>query len=86
MFIFNLYLWDHYVSSHLGFALGLKPKKIVGACESNGHLKFFIRWKNFDDIELVSAKEANEKCPQLVIDFYLDRLTWNKKKICCKND
>ncbi|XP_042540397.1 chromobox protein homolog 3-like [Dipodomys spectabilis] len=60
-----------------GFARGLKPEEIIGVTDIFGELMFLMKWKNADEVELVLAKEATAKCPQLVIDFYQERLNWN---------
>lgn len=59
-----------------GFDRGLEPLKIVGATDASGELMFLMMWKGCDEADLVPAMEANVRCPNIVIDFYQNKIPW----------
>ncbi|KAL7736831.1 hypothetical protein ACLKA6_015671 [Drosophila palustris] len=60
-----------------GFDRGVEALKIIGATNTSGKLMFLMTFKNSNKRELVPAKLANVMCPQLVIKFYEERLSWD---------
>ncbi|XP_015256268.1 chromobox protein homolog 3b [Cyprinodon tularosa] len=55
----------------------LEPECIIGSTDRKGELMFLVKWKNSDDVALLSAREASARCPQVVIDFYEQKFTWD---------
>jgi len=63
-----------------GFDQGVEAK-ILGATKLAGQLMFLVSWKNKAKAELMPAKTVNVMCPNQVIQFYEDRLTWGIPKL-----
>lgn len=70
-----------------GFDRGFEPDKIVGATDATGELMFLMMWKNCKEADLVPARQANVKCPEVVLKYYESKKPWcNFENNCIKID
>lgn len=53
-------------------------EKIIGCTDKEGFMQFLIKWKGVDQADLVACSEAQIKYPQLVQEFYKERLNCNQ--------
>lgn len=62
-----------------GFNRGYEPECILSAAhKSSGEHMFLMKWKGTTESDMVSAKEANERYPELVIKFYEEHVKFNE--------
>jgi len=52
------------------------PETILGATDASGQLELLMKWRGVEECELIPAKEANLKWPQIVIQFYEKHISW----------
>ena len=62
------------------FYRGFEAEKILGATFETGKIFFSVKWKDCDHTDIVSASEANLRIPQLVIQFYEQRVDWGEEE------
>lgn len=55
---------------------GLEPLEILGVSRCSGQIIFLMRFDGITEPDWVTAEEARNKCPQVVIDFYEKRIFW----------
>ena len=68
-----------------GFDLGYQAECVTNAMKLGGRVLLLIKWKGRKEPELVPSDIARWKCPQLLIQYYQKRLTWNNDQECESN-
>ncbi|XP_026229079.1 chromobox protein homolog 3 [Anabas testudineus] len=68
---------DEHSDTPTNLSTYLEPECIIGSTDRQGELMFLVKWKDSDDVALLPAREASARCPQVVIDFYEQKLTWH---------
>lgn len=68
---------DHNAEIPAGQSRNPEPDCIIGCTDQQGELMFLVKWKNTDDVALLSAGETSKRWPEMVIRFYEDKLTWH---------
>ncbi|XP_073342177.1 chromobox protein homolog 3b [Pagrus major] len=68
---------DEHSDAPTNLSTYLEPECIIGSTDRQGELMFLVKWKNSDDVALLAAREASARCPQMVIDFYEQKLMWH---------
>ncbi|RZF48229.1 hypothetical protein LSTR_LSTR006196 [Laodelphax striatellus] len=59
-----------------GFDRGLKPAKIIEALLKDGNIYYLMSWLGSFETDMIPANVANAKCPEVVIKFHEERITW----------
>ncbi|CAG0918692.1 unnamed protein product [Notodromas monacha] len=60
-----------------GFDRGLQALEVVAATETRGNIKYFVRWKGSEDVDIIPNSVCREKIPELVMDFLEKQINWN---------
>lgn len=56
----------------------LEPEKIIAATKAQGEIMFLMKWKNLNKADVISSRIAKVACPQTLIAFFMERLTWDE--------
>jgi hypothetical protein len=59
-----------------GFERGLELEAILGVSDVCKELVFLVKWRGCEEADILPTHEVSAKCPQEVIKFYEQYLTW----------
>lgn len=62
-----------------------KVVEVIGATMFQDELRFYVKWENAKGIGFLHAKEAHEKYPMLVINYYEKQMKNLKNNKSTKN-
>ena len=63
-----------------GFSRGLEAEAILDATFDTGQIFFLVKWRDSDLTDIVPAREANIRIPEMVISFYEERMEWGEEE------
>lgn len=62
-----------------GFARGYVVENLVGITQEGNKFLFLVKWQGLDEMEMVPSAEVRKFVPEMMIDFYENRIIWRKK-------
>ncbi|KAF0747986.1 Chromobox 1 [Aphis craccivora] len=70
--VFDYDRFEYELAVGLDFALAkaLEPEEIIGACNFNGEIVYFMKWKREDEISYISSEHASNLYTEATIKFH----------------
>lgn len=62
-----------------GFERGHTVSSLVGITEEDDKLCFMVQFQESAEMEMIPSAEVRKFVPEMMIDFYEDRIIWNQK-------
>lgn len=70
MFDYDKFEYELAVGLDFALANSLEPEEIVGACNFNGEIVYFIKWKRQAAVSYISSEDAANLYTDAIIKFH----------------